>query len=113
MMVLVRATMTRVLDTLCIVGCNVPQIRRAAVASVRKGEQVVGMDIQSVPVQDGRRDTFASAHAAKGTAVANVGDSGRGGYRFSCPAGVGYFHVVSCCRIKEGRRHVCFYYLAP
>ena len=52
MMILVRTTMTMVLDTLCIVRPDVPQIGRAAVAGIRKGEQVVEMDIQPVSGQD-------------------------------------------------------------
>jgi hypothetical protein len=58
-------------------------VGRAAVAGVEEGEQVVEMDIQPVPRQDSRRDTYASEHAANGSAVATIangGGSGRLGY---------------------------------
>jgi hypothetical protein len=41
-------------------------VRPAAVTGVEEGEQVVEMDIQPVPRQDSRRDTYASEHAADG-----------------------------------------------
>jgi hypothetical protein len=54
-------------------------VGRAAVAGVEEGEQVVEIDIQPVPKQDFRRDTYTSEHAANGIEVVTIANGGGSG----------------------------------